>query len=98
MEREFCGCVPGCFLPYSDHSSIPDGGAENPYNCMAHYRQEKNLYFQELADLLEEKNVHLVEQACRAECAYEKFVRKLAQIEGLTVEGFKLIYREGELL
>lgn len=90
--------VSGWKTDYGDHYRVSGGADENPYNCLAHYRQEKNLYYWELADLLEEKSISRVRDACLREFGYGEYVRKLAELEGLTVEGFKIVYREGELL
>lgn len=73
-------------------------GDENPYNCLAHYRWEKELSYSELAVLLGCSGPLEAYAACAREKAHSKYVEKLAEAEGVPSEAFLLIYREGELL
>lgn len=71
---------------------------ENPYNCIAHYRWEKGLPYRQLAALLGCTGPFSACIACTKERADLDYVKRLAEAEGVSVEAFLLLYREGELM
>lgn len=73
-------------------------GDENPYNCLTHYRWEKELSYSELAALLGCSGPLEAYAACSREKAYSQYVEQLAEAEGMPSEAFRLIFREGDML
>lgn len=82
-----------CVLP----RNIKLDPKENLYNSISHYRQERGLSFHGLSEIL-----YCSDEAAKATCmadeAPESDVGVLARLEGLTPNGFRIIYKEGELL